>query len=59
MVEAVAVACTPTRTDRGTSAMNVDPEPDATQQVMKPATKKRREDDVTREMMEGAAQKKK
>ena len=44
MAEAVAV-CTPTMTDLDTGAMNVDPDPDATQLVTESACRKRKEDD--------------
>ena len=44
-----------TRDELGTSAMNVDPDLDETQQVMELATKKWEEDDVTRELRDDAA----
>ena len=41
MAEAVFVAYSPTVTDLDTGAMNVDPDPDATQLVAESARKKR------------------
>ena len=54
MAEAVAVAISPTVV---TGLTNVDPDPDATQLVAEPACMQRKEDDTTKDMMEGAAQK--
>ena len=54
MVEMAIVACIPfPALDAG--AMNVDQDPDATQLVTESAWKKRKEDDVTKEMMDDAA----
>ena len=43
MSEAGAAPCTPTRSEPGTSAMNVDIDLDETQAAIEPAGKKRKE----------------
>ena len=49
--EACAAPCTPTRSDLGTSAMNVDVDINETQAAIQLADKKRKNDEVSKELM--------
>ena len=52
---AVAVLCTQTRDELGTKAVKADPDLDETQQVVLPIPKQRKEDVVTKELLDDAA----
>ena len=57
MAHTVVVACAPTMTDLDTGAMNVNPDPDATQLVTESDCKERKEDDTIKEMMDVCSKK--
>ena len=55
MSEVGVAPCTPTRSEPSASAMNVDVHLDETQATVDPAGKKRKENDVTWDMLDDAA----